>query len=86
MTKKISNDENIENLKKRKILRIIIIIFCLLTIITSIMSLVMKTTIIIPIVCFVIAKILIKVRENTIINKQDDLKEVRKVLNKSKKR
>lgn len=86
MAKKLSNDENIKNLKKRKILRIAIIVFCILTIAFSVLTLVIKTSVIIPIVTFIIAKILIKIRDNTEINKKDDLKDVRKVLSKSKKR
>lgn len=86
MAKKLSNDENIKNLKKRKILRIAIIVFCILTIAFSVLTLVIKTNVIIPIVTFIIAKILIKIRDNTEINKKDDLKDVRKVLSKSKKR
>ena len=86
MAKKLSNDENIKNLKKRKILRIAIIVFCILTIAFSVLTLVIKTSVIIPIVTFIVAKILIKIRDNTEINKKDDLKDVRKVLSKSKKR
>lgn len=85
MNKKISNDENIKNLKKRKILRIIIIIFCLITIALAVSSLIFNISFIFPLLSFIITHILINIKEKIIINKKDDLKEIRKVLNKSKK-
>lgn len=83
---KISNDENIKNLKKRKVLRIIIIIFCILTIASCILSLIIGLNLLVPIALFIITKVLISVREKTVINKKDDLKYYRKVLNNSKKK
>ena len=85
MNKKISNDENIKNLKKRKILRIIIIIFCLITIALAVSSLIFNISFIFPLLSFIITHILINIKDKIIINKKDDLKEIRKVLNKSKK-
>ena len=85
MNKKISNDENIKNLKKRKILRIIIIIFAILTIVLSILSLLYSVSIIFPILSFIITHLLMRIKERIIINKTDDLKEYRNVLNNSKK-
>ena len=82
---KITNDENIRNLKRRKILRIIIIIFSILTIVTSLLSLFMNISILFPILSFLITTILMKYRDSIEINKKDDLKDVRKLLNKSKK-
>ncbi len=83
---KISNDENIKNLKKRKVLRIIIIIFCILTIASCILSLIIGLNLLVPIALFIITKVLISVREKTVINKKDDLKYYRKVLKNSKKK
>lgn len=85
MNKKITNDENIKNLKRRKILRIIIIIFSILTIITSLLSLFMNVSLLFPIIAFIITTLLMKYRDSIEINKKDDLKDVRKMLNKSKK-
>ena len=85
MKKKITNDENIKNLKKRKVLRIVIIFFSILTVILSICSLTFKISIIFPILSFVITHILMRIKDKILINKTDDLKSYRKVLNKNKK-
>ncbi len=85
MEKKISNAENVKNLQKRKILRYLIIFFSLLTIATSLLSLIYGLNFLIPIIPFVITTILMKIRDGVVINKKDDLKEIRKVLNDSKK-
>ena len=85
MSKKISNDENIKNLKKRKILRYFLIFFSIVTIVSSLLSLIYGLTIYIPLASFIITTILNKVRDSIVINKKDDLKDVRKMLNKSKK-
>ena len=85
MDKRISNDENIRNLRKRKILRIVIIILALITIILSLASIIFNINLIFPIISFIITHVFIRIREKTIINKNDDLKEVRKLLNKNKK-
>ena len=85
MEKKLSNAENISNLKKRKILRYIIIFFSLATIVTSLLTLIFGVSVIFALISFVITTILMKVKDNIKINKRDDLEDVRKVLNKSKK-
>ena len=85
MSNKISNDENIRNLKKRKILRWIIIVFSIVTIVLSLLSLIVQLNFIFPLITFIITSILMRVRDNTPINKKDDLADVRKIVNKSKK-
>lgn len=85
MSNKISNDENIRNLKKRKILRWIIIGFSIVTIVLSLLSLIIQLNFIFPLITFIITSILMRVRDNTPINKKDDLADVRKIVNKSKK-
>lgn len=85
MEKKLSNAENISNLKKRKILRYIIIFFSLATIVTSLLTLIFGVSVIFALISFVITTILMKVKDNIKVNKRDDLEDVRKVLNKSKK-
>ncbi len=85
MDKKISNDQNIKNLKTRKILRYIIIAFSILTIVLSLLSIFNYISFIFPLITFIITTILMRKRDNTIINKVDDLSDVRKALNKSKK-
>lgn len=85
MSNKISNDENIRNLKKRKILRWIIIGFSIVTIVLSLLSLIVQLNFIFPLITFIITSILMRVRDNTPINKKDDLADVRKIVNKSKK-
>ena len=85
MSKEISNSENVRNLKKRKILRYFIIVFSIVTIITSVLSLVYGISVLFSFVSFIITSILMRIKDNIPINKQDDLKEVRKMLNKSKK-
>lgn len=86
MNKKISNDENIRNLKIRKILRIIIIISALITIALSLLSIIYSINIIFPIIAFILTHILMKIRDNTVINKKDDLDNIRNMLNKNKKK
>ena len=85
MDKKISSDENITNLKKRKILRYIIIFFSLVTIVTSLLSIIFGVSFVFALISLVITTILMKIRDGILINKKDDLKDVRKLLNKSKK-
>ena len=85
MSKKLSNDENIKNLKKRKILRWFIIGFSIITIALSLLSLILQLNLIFPLIAFVITSVLMRIRDNTQINKKDDLKDVRKIVNKSKK-
>ena len=86
MNKKISNDENIRNLKIRKILRIIIIISALITIALSLLSIIYSINIIFPIIAFILTHILMKIRDNIVINKKDDLDNIRNMLNKNKKK
>ena len=85
MSNKLSNDENIKNLKKRKILRWFIIGFSIITIVLSLMSLIFQVNLIFALIAFIITSILMRVRDNTKINKKDDLADVRKIVNKSKK-
>ena len=86
MNKKISNDENIRNLKIRKILRIIIITFALITMGLSFASIIFNISLLFPILSFIITHILMRIKEKIPINKQDDLSDVRKLLNKNKKK
>lgn len=86
MSKTISNDENIRNLKIRKILRIVIIIFSLITIGLSILSIIYSINIIYPLLAFILTHILMKIRDNTVINKKDDLENIRNMLNKNKRK
>ena len=85
MNNKLSNDENIRNLKKRKILRYVLIVLALLTIVLSLLSIFNYISFIFPLITFILYSIIMRIRENIKINKVDDLKEVRKALNKSKK-
>ena len=85
MEKKITNDQNIENLKKRKILRLIIIFFSLLTIILALANLFFNLNILFAFSAFIITAILNKMRDKTKIIKKDELKDVRKALNKNRR-
>ncbi len=85
MEKKITNDQNIENLKKRKILRLIIIFFSLLTIILALANLFFNLNILFAFSTFIITAILNKMRDKTKIIKKDELKDVRKALNKNRR-
>lgn len=86
MNKKISNDQNIKNLKKREILRICIIIFSILTIVFAFLNLFYDVSLIFGIVFFIITVVLNKRREKTIINKKDELKEIREAIKENKKK
>lgn len=86
MNKKISNDQNIKNLKKREILRICIIIFSILTIVFAFLNLFYDVSLIFGIVFFIITVVLNKIREKTIINKKDELKEIREAIKENKKK
>jgi len=84
--KKISNDENIKNLKKREYLRITIIFFAFLTIALAVANLFFNINLIFALSTFLIYVILNKIRDNIVINKKDDLKEVRNEIEKNKKK
>lgn len=83
---KLSNDQNIKNLKLREKLRIGMIVFYLLTIILALLNLFGIVNIIFPLLTMVIAFFLSKKRENTIINRKDDLKEFRDAIKENKKK
>ena len=82
--KKLTNDENIKNLRKREYLRIAVIVFAFLTIILSAANLFYNVSLIFAIISFVVYVILNKIRDKTIINKKDELKEVRDEIKKNK--
>ena len=86
MSKKLSNDENIRNLRKRKILRIVVMICAVITMILSFATIFYNLNLLFPLIAFLITHFLLKYREKIEINKKDDLKDVREMLNKSKKR
>ena len=84
--KKLSNDENIKNLKKRKILRAVVMICAVITMLLSFASIFYNINLIFPLIAFIITHTMLKIRDKIEINKKDDLKDVRKMLNNSKKR
>lgn len=86
MSNKISNDENIKNLKLRKIYRWLIIFWSLVTIVLSILCLVIGISFVFPLITFIISTVFQKLRDNTKINKKDELSYVRKELEKPSKK
>ena len=84
--KKISNDENIKNLRKREYLRIAMIIMSILTIILAILNLFFGVNIIFALLSFAVYVILNKVRDKIVINRKDELVEVKKEIKKNKKK
>lgn len=86
MKKELSNDENIRNLNKRKWLRIIVIVLILLTLLLILLNIFFKVSIIYALITFVIYQILFRIRQKIPINKVDDLEDIRKEIEKSKKK
>lgn len=85
MEKKLTNDQNIYNLNKRKWLRRLIIAFCLITIFLILLYFVFNISIIFALISFIITQILKKIRDDTPINKNDDLDVIRKEMKKVSK-
>ena len=83
---KLSNEQNIKNLKKRERLRIIIIVFALATIILSLLNLFCGVSIVFALITMIIVIVLEKVRDKTIIIKKEENKEIKKEIDKIKKK
>lgn len=83
---KLSNEQNIKNLKKRERLRIYIIIFALITIALAFFNLFCGISIVFALISMIIVIILEKIRDKTVIIKKEENKEIKKEIDKIKKK
>lgn len=83
---RLSNSENVKNLRKREKLRIGMIVFSLLTMFLALLNLFDKISIIYAIITFIISIVLKNIRDKTVINRKDELEDVRKEIVKNKKK
>ena len=85
VSKELTNDENLANLKKRKWLRWGIMLFGFATIILAFLNLFEVLHIGFAIGTFVITTIFVKMREKTLINKNEEIVRWDKEIAKAKK-
>lgn len=88
MEKELTNGENVENLRKREKLRIGMLIFSFLTVVFAVLDIIFSNTmfLVLAIICFIVANILKRKREKTIIKRRDDYdKKIENIIKSSEK-